>query len=355
MSQNSQGYSSSSAGYPHNIHSSSQNTMSQGGADAYAAAFGYGPSSGAVTYADRSTSWASVAAGNVNATTATPTYAAGSIPVRVRPVAVATTAAPPERAGATSTAYRSGAIPISSSRMDAPAVSYAPGTSAPPPPTQPQPPKSDKVVFPPDLTALVQRAFAWCAEDEKKKDAVEQELRILFSEAQQDNTFYTRDWSKVTLKTMARAQTVKYGVREFIEEEKMKKRHLTEANNEVSLAPQPSVAQLEAREARGRSKRGLQASHSQPQPDDGGRRVVPLQISAPSFTYRGDSSLFFDAIRKRSGKFLAVESTDSLVELGCGDEAELQQLTSMTVRGTCTLLEKRYLRLTSAPDPSTVC
>ena len=35
---------------------------------------------------------------------------------------------------------------------------------------------------------------------------------------------------------------------------------------------------------------------------------------------------------------------------GGGDEAELD----FTVRGTCENLEKKYLRLTSAPDPATV-
>lgn len=153
--------------------------------------------------------------------------------------------------------------------------------------------------WPPALRTYVDRCFAQCRSD-RERDQMESLLKQRIQKAMRGGTLYTYNWAGEPLIALAAPE-----------------RNKPAPDQTPMPKPSPQKQVLAKREERARR------FQSGP-PDDTDRRAVQEQ-----------------AKRARQSALLA------MAEEGVDwDE--------FTIIGTCEKIEKRYLRLTSAPDPSTV-
>lgn len=187
------------------------------------------------------------------------------------------------------------------------AAAAAPAKPVPPAPSSVRPPSGTLVSsngqWPPALRTFVDRCFARCRSD-RERDQMEVLLKQRIQGSMREGTLYTHNWSSEPL----------LGLTDLGKDRPPPSGPISAP---AAKPPSPRKHALAKREERARR------FHSDA-PDATDRRVAEAQ-----------------AKRARQSALLA------MAEEGIDwDE--------FTIIGTCEKIEKRYLRLTSAPDPSTV-
>jgi len=211
----------------------------------------------------------------------------------------------------------------------------AAATPSPPPPPRtpppPPPPSASKSAsaqggqggsqnWPPALKKYVERAFAGAGTDEELRN-VEAYLRDFIKGLMADGRLWSRDWNT---EPPLPGWVYRTGGRR------------SPGRSPSAHSPDPSGVKFT------RTVKGAAGKK-------GSKRKKPFGLGEDD-AQKQRRMRRFDAVEPTGPRYTASLFTADAPSTG----GQLAEWDSMTVRGTCTVLEKRYLRLTSAPDPSTV-
>lgn len=166
--------------------------------------------------------------------------------------------------------------------------------------------------WPPNLRAYVERAFASCTSDQERNE-METVLKRVISETMQDGSMWTKNWDTEALPRLGAEQQQK----------------------RPAEAPSPNAAEKSRKKMKPEPKKSKQ---------------LQLMSLEGGNDRRALRSARFAEVGTQAPRRRRSNSSQPSVALDMDD----QDWERMVVRGTCTTLEKEYLRLTSAPDPSTV-
>uniref|UniRef100_A0A6B2L178 SAC3/GANP/THP3 conserved domain-containing protein n=1 Tax=Arcella intermedia TaxID=1963864 RepID=A0A6B2L178_9EUKA len=194
--------------------------------------------------------------------------------------------------------------------------------------------------WPPALCAYAERAFAQYT-DEYSKSKVEEKLRKMIMKCYQNNTLFTADWDNETLPTADEDEKITYTkskwtlgapVAKAAPLNNRKKVLKIEENSEDFIPVQdvpayPPVPTISDSKTIAKRKMRFANSVGESDNDTTNENNGIKSESVPKPRFKVPKSIF--------------SSNESTWE-------------DMTVVGTCQKLEKTYLRLTSAPDPSVV-
>ncbi len=245
--------------------------------------------------------------------------------------------------------------------------------SKPPPPPTPPPPKQPQHLpvlnpapapglseeeragkIPQAVTDYVFRAYATCKTG-GEQDAMERALKMVINSAKQTGVLYTRNWAKFPAPIVSDQPHSKLQESEFrpappaspafgaggAQATKLSKKQEKKEKKKVEMAKRSSLLD-EALLSQSQVKK---QKHKQDTDSD----IASLRNNAMN---EKRAQRFGDEKPTRAAsthnKFYQPTN-----ELSVNDDGTID-LDSLRVIGTCEVLEKHYLRLTSAPDPSTV-
>ena len=244
--------------------------------------------------------------------------------------------------------------PVSVRRTFANVAHTAPGVSAAHPivPMAPPAPEKVKREWPESVRAYVQRAFATDNEAPGvARQEMEARLKKVISQSAESNTLFTLDWATVPLP------------QQMI---------LNERGHHTKLAPNPSWAQasnshtlretnFKVNESTPKKRKSSEMDNSQatyekipPWQQANTRNVFEDRISFPDKRPRNDtngkSSKSEQKMANRKRRFDDNYSPNAMSTT----QPPPQPVDQGPVVGRCQILEKKYFRLTSAPNPDTV-
>lgn len=179
------------------------------------------------------------------------------------------------------------------------------------PSLNPNQPASDSSKLPQSVRNYIYRAYGSC-KTKGQKDSMERSLKQLISTSQSDGSLHTKNWDSMPVPLVL------------------------DAPHSEQLELAQSIADKIGEPEKKKNKK-----NKKPKRDDS-----LLQMNEKRAARFGDVVVVAKKKKSKSNKFFT--ATPEFGEDGNFD------LDSLRVVGTCENLEKKYLRLTSAPDPSTV-
>ncbi|TPX37432.1 hypothetical protein SmJEL517_g00682 [Synchytrium microbalum] len=224
--------------------------------------------------------------------------------------------------------------------------STPPPAGAPVAPTQtstPQQPTTAK--YPPSLKAYVFRAFENV--DKNRREAVEEFLQKLVKKAMTDGTLNSTDWDKMPLPqesmdAAATTTTASIAPTPTVKTTKIPANSKPITNKQVNTPPQPT------KEPNAKQK----------------KKKIKLEddVDMEETRIQADLAAIGADDHKRAQRAARFGSEDKVLKPGKrrmqdrhhSDDVNYDDRDPHVIVGTSTTLEKRYLRLTAAPDPSTV-
>ncbi|KAF3938933.1 hypothetical protein ABW19_dt0201481 [Dactylella cylindrospora] len=193
-----------------------------------------------------------------------------------------------------------------------------------------QQPAARRTQFPDALKAYVARTFEDCPAENKAE--VEVSLKKIITDAFENGSVWTIDWATYPLPVAARKQQPSPA-------DSPDKMDISSGDENVSPSKFKSVKQS------GKRKLGSNpASEQLPRPDKKSKKVKPTS----DYSYEGP-----DAFKRLDRKYKKHQAKNVFSQYNAMHSA-LDTPQFAPVVGRSTKLEKRYLRLTSAPDPDTV-
>ncbi|XP_029180659.2 leukocyte receptor cluster member 8 homolog isoform X1 [Acropora millepora] len=261
----------------------------------------------------------------------------------------------------------------------------------PPPPPPPSPyekPKSESLLpakdssddcalsaqeWPPSLREYVQRAFEKC-ETEADKDQTEQYLKNMLTNAFKDGSAWVIDWDKELLPSLKRSPNEEKKIPRWHPSRRRSPpstRRRKETSRSLSHTRSHSRSRSRSRSPTPENKNRTKAfdpkrlGKKSPKPKSKGQKTPKGKKNAKGQQIVLNASVDPEAqekIQKRAERFKAslnlhrpttpnIPSTVNPMSFEDGEEMDWSQY---HIVGTCQDLEKPYLRLTTAPDPSTV-
>ncbi|TPX39576.1 hypothetical protein SeMB42_g06326 [Synchytrium endobioticum] len=239
----------------------------------------------------------------------------------------------PTKAAATTTTTPPPSIPASTTAITAVQSSTTQ-------PVQAQPPaKGGTAKYPPSLKAYVHRAFDLC--DPTKRDEVEQYLQKVVKDAMLKMTINTTDWENMPLPPACIA------TKETVDKSTTKTSNVKPITSKAAvtlpIVPSPKKDK--------QKKKKIKLDADDTPMDDGLRYNAALASIGADDERRAQRAVRFGSEEKvlKSSKRRFQEERPGSDDIPIGDAKDPH-----VIVGTSTNLEKRYLRLTAAPDPSTV-
>ncbi|XP_068671889.1 leukocyte receptor cluster member 8-like isoform X3 [Montipora foliosa] len=226
--------------------------------------------------------------------------------------------------------------------------------------------------WPPSLREYVQKAFEKC-ETESDKDQTEQYLKNMLTTSFKDGTAWVVDWNKEQLPSLKRSPQ---------EEKKLPRWHPSRRRSPPATRRRRERSRSLSHSrsySRSRSRSRSPSPENKMRPKFDNKRLgkkSPKQKGKGQKTPKGKKNakgqkIVYNAsadpeaqekIQKRAERFKAslnpqrstTPSILSTIQMMSCEDGEEMDWSQYHVVGTCQDLEKPYLRLTSAPDPSTV-
>ncbi|WZY91988.1 hypothetical protein YC2023_064317 [Brassica napus] len=236
--------------------------------------------------------------------------------------------------------------------------------------------------LPKSLCGFVERAFARC-KDDKEKASCQAAMKKVITEARDDGTLHTRDWDTEPLSTVLNADVTNTeaaaaaGHTSF--ESFQKADAVTDSkptyswqNSKPAYSWQNSAKKSFQRPVkRQRFSGGADDEASSDSDKDSTPSAMSFATSAEETKRRDSRSKRFEKVQGHSRRNdipkpmnanvgnlhsrrgTALRFGEDFDESGCRSVEDIDW-NALTVKGTCQEIEKRYFRLTSAPDPSAV-
>ncbi|CEP03516.1 hypothetical protein PBRA_009401 [Plasmodiophora brassicae] len=204
-----------------------------------------------------------------------------------------------------------------------------------PPPPPPKAPQGD--TYPPSLLCYVERSFARCS-NPTEKETMQKLLKLKIQQANLAGVLWTQDWDSMAVPSIEpEPSSAKRKAESKLSKKQLKKLRKQQAAvaaaansaNTASLVQSHPTNALNLNEFQRRSLTSDPAVQARSARFGGIKAQASSSSSRPLTLFVGKG---FDA----------------------GDDDIELDWEALRICGTCTQLEKKYLRLTSAPDPSTV-
>lgn len=229
---------------------------------------------------------------------------------------------------------------------------------------------SDSGEWPQSLKDYVNQAFALCKSDQEK-DEVEHLLKAKLTVAYNNNTVWTTDWRKEPPlvppkpipdhKSRSPITSYKKSAVKAVVRQKRSRRHSSSSSSDrgSSRSRSSSSRSRSPVDRRRRRHSGRDDEDYIPLSDRrGGKSGTKNKNKKQKNRQSGLKKTFpvnSEVIAKRRERFDDASSQGYAFSFSLNPCEEGIELDSATpILGTCRALEKKYLRLTSAPDPSTV-
>lgn len=225
--------------------------------------------------------------------------------------------------------------------------------------------------WPESLKNYVNQAFEKCRTD-SEKDNVETLLKAKLTSAYNNGTVWTTDWSRepplVPFESSSSSSTSRFSeIRDTRKDRNKNRTDRKRVRHSSSSRSRSSSSSYSRSRSRSRSpvrkNRKAQKGNLDYIPLSGNKSSSPLGKGNKRMKNKGKKSKnnfrnsMFDevALAKRSARFVEdrVPAKNNYTSIYSVDEGIPLEF-AVAIVGTCRDLEKKYLRLTSAPDPSTV-
>eukprot|EP00474_Spongospora_subterranea_P007371 CRZ07829.1 hypothetical protein [Spongospora subterranea] len=250
-----------------------------------------------------------------------------------QPVRTQTAPAPPANSHRPSTPVRSAQAAPTSKFSKLP---------QPPTPPQPKPQSGQSDAYPPSLLKYVERAFLQCRSDLEKSE-IQKLLKQKIHTAKENGSLWTQNWESLPLPIIP---TQNIAVVSPPSKRKLETK-LTKKQQKKLKKQQEAIGQLNA-DVSDAVKKPLLNNHQ--------RNLLTNDPAVRMRSARFGPSMDVDdagTTTRRVGNSRLTFSTGK-ANLDAADADIELDWEALKICGTCSQLEKKYLRLTSAPDPSTV-
>ncbi|KAK6531656.1 hypothetical protein TWF694_002833 [Orbilia ellipsospora] len=218
-------------------------------------------------------------------------------------------------------------------------------TQASQPPTQ----AARRTQFPDALKAYVARTFEHCPSENKSE--VEVALKKIITEAFENQTVWSIDWATHPLPTAARRASVDSSdmmdISSGDEASPISQQPSVNKLNKLGKAPNNTNNNVNNNKRKLGSRITSERNESDREVSRPDKRSKKLNTS--DYSYEGP-----DAFKRLDRKYKRHQTTKNVFSQYHSMHSALDSPAFAPIVGRSTTLEKRYLRLTSAPDPATV-
>ncbi|KAJ3187452.1 hypothetical protein HDU85_006740 [Gaertneriomyces sp. JEL0708] len=225
---------------------------------------------------------------------------------------------------------------------------------------------NDPTKWPPSLKEYVSKVFDTCPSN--KRDMAEKQMKDLITRTIQSGAMWTTDWEGMALPDYCVVTKPPNGVEPMLVSEesptttpKMKSKKRKQQHDTSTLKAKSSPKPVSSTAAKSSPNIGSadEVTTSVVDSDDSLLSRLPPALRAAEINRRQQRALRFQSSaeierQKALQSITAQKAREEFLKAGAEGNPDVVDWDEHTIIGTSQQLEKRYLRLTSAPDPSTV-